>query len=84
MFDLILDKEVLQQFKTQRKARHSELGEKLNQAIEEARKKKVKEFIIKFNKPTYYSVIKRHLEGKVKEWSGKYDGYRITAILIQL
>jgi len=84
MFDLILDKEVLQQFKTQRKTRQSQLGEKLNKAIEEARKKQVKEFIIKFSKPTYYSVIKRHLDGKVKDWSGRYDGYRITAILIQL
>ena len=82
MFDLVLDKQVIQQFKTQRKTRQSELKEKLNQAIQEAKKKNIKEFIIKFNNPTYYSVIKRHLEGI--KWSGKYDGYKITAILIQL
>jgi len=84
MFNLIFDKEVLEQFKKQRKTRHSELGEKLNQAIETAKKKGIKEFVIEFKKPTYYSVIKRHIESKVKKWSGKYDGYRITAILIQL
>ena len=82
MFDLVLDKQAIIQFKTHRKTRQSELKEKLNQAIEKAKKQGVKEFIIKFNKPTYYSVIKRHLEGI--KWSGKYDGYRITAILIQL
>lgn len=84
MFNLILDKEVVNQFKAQRKTRKSELKEKLNQAIETARKKGIKEFVIKFNKPTYYSIINRHLKELNVEWSGKYDGYRITAILIKL
>jgi len=84
MFNLILDKEVLEQFKKQRKTRNSELGTKLNQAIETAKKKGIKEFVIEFKKPTYYNVIKKHLDGKVKAWSGKYNGHQITAILIEL
>ena len=82
MFDLILDKQIIQQFKIQRKTRQSELKENLNQAIEKAKKQGVKEFIIKFNKPTYYSVIKRHLNGV--KWSAKYNGYKIVSISIQL
>lgn len=82
MFNLIFDTDKVNAFAIKKRQRTSELKEKLNQAIEQARKKGIKKFVIQFNKPQYYSVLKRYLQNV--KWSGKYDGYRITAILIQL
>lgn len=84
MYNLILDKEVLDQFNKKR-GKKSEIGEKLKATIREARKRKLSKFVIKFDTSTYYGVVKKHLEENgIKTWHAKYDGYKITAILIQL
>ena len=70
----------IQNFKTKQK--NSEFKNQLLKAIDEAKKKGLKQFILEFDKPTYYSVIKRHL--KDVKFSAKYDGYKITKILITL